>query len=269
MESTTTMVGNQLVDQFKYKPNGADHELQEAITNLMHQLVLSEGKFTLAELGYLHINTLTADRVTGETHLRIYFDARLASRVIKSATNTSKRIVPVAELQVFRNYLYVGDLTKAVTFEKIVAPKVKVVKDEVNRASLMIKDGKRGDDELAVLVLNCNLAITMAAIHDISLTDPCYAVKCTTAGNGQTAEKSIITATNREVPLAVIVTRSNSQVYDGYDCADAVPYLMSVQKKVAEASKNRDKLQEKVRKDAKKKKNKRDQAGNSMFNKYC
>ena len=65
----TTMEGNRIINTVEYAPNGTDHRLQRRITELMDSLVQAEGKFTLAELGYLHINTAMYDKETGKVQL--------------------------------------------------------------------------------------------------------------------------------------------------------------------------------------------------------
>jgi len=258
------------VEHITYAPNGTSHALQRKISEFMHELVKSVGKFTLSELGYLHINTLTYNQETGALNLRIYFDIRLAARAVQSTTNKSKMIVPVQELEIFKDYFYVGKLQDVVTYEKIMAPKTKVVEDEMHRASLQFKDSNKYI-ETDVLVLNCNLAITMAAIHDISLTDQEFTVRCSTVGKGgKNAVKSIITTANmKEVPVSVtIVHNANSGGINGYEPDDAISYLTALQEEQYRIAKNRDKVQQKVRKDAKDKKKSVESKNSKGFNKY-
>lgn len=256
------------VQHITYAPNGTSHALQRKISERMHELVKMEGKFTLAELGYLHINTLTYDQSTGALNLRIYFDIRMAARAVQSPTNKSKVIVPVKELEVFKNHFYVGNLKDVVTYEKIMAPKTRVVEDELHRASLEFKDSNKYV-ETDALVLNCNLAIAMASAHDISLSDDEFIVRCSTVGKGgKNAVKSIITTANmKEVPVGVTVVH-DPNVKLGYDPDDAVSYLTAMQEEQRQIAKNRDKIQQKVRKDAKDKKKSNAAKSSKGFNKY-
>lgn len=256
------------VQHITYAPNGTSHALQRKISERMHELVKMEGKFTLAELGYLHINTLTYDQSTGALNLRIYFDIHMAARAVQSPTNKSKVIVPVRELEVFKNHFYVGDLKDVITYEKIMAPKTRIVEDELHRASLEFKDSNKYV-ETDALVLNCNLAITMASAHDISLSDDEFSVRCSTVGKGgKNAVKSIITTANmKEVPVGVTVVH-DPNVKLGYDPDDAVSYLTAMQEEQRQIAKNRDKIQQKVRKDAKDKKKSNAAKSSKGFNKY-
>lgn len=251
-----------------YPPNGTSHHLQVKITNLLHDIVMRHGQFTLSQLGYLHINTLTYDKETGSLYLRVYFDVRLASRVIEHNINRGKVIVPVKELTVFQNHLYVGNIMDVISYETIMAPKSKVVEDEMHRPSLKFKDSAKFV-ETNVLVLNCNLPITMASAHNISLGDHDFSVRCSTVGRGgKNAVKSIITSANmKEVPVSVTVTFDPNND-TGYDPDLAVSYLIKMNDENNKIRKNREKLQQKVRKDAKDNKKNANRIRNAGFNKY-
>lgn len=260
--------GNMCVDQVFFPPNGTTHDLQQAVTKLMHQVVMAEGKITLAELGYLHINTLTYNKETGLLHFRVYFDVHYAARVVQSEVNAKRELRPVRELSVFENYLYVGSLTSAITYERILAPKTKSVEDEFGRPALRFKEDSSKIVETDALVLNCSLPIVMAAILNTSLTDPYFDVKCETVGKGgKNAIKSIVTTSNdAEVPVSVTVTYDSTD--DNYDPEEAKPYLIGLMDRLQLASHNREKLKQSVRKTAKKNGEKRDKQKSKGFNKY-
>ena len=257
-----------MVDRISYPPNGTSHALQKLITDLLHRLVTANAMFTLGELGYLHINTLTYDKEAGQLRLKVYFDARFVCREEKSEFNTSKKYVPVHELRLFQNYLFVCDVVNVASYEKIMAPKTKVVENEFGHPSLEIKDSSKVV-ETAALVLNCSLPLTMAAALGISLSDPEFLVSCETVGKGgKSAVKSIIsTSHTSEVPVAVTVTRTHGAV-EPYDPAEAVPYLISLQERTAAAAQNREKLKRDVKKKADKNKAKAQKQRNKGFNKY-
>lgn len=256
------------VTQINYPPNGTDHTLQKRITDLMDTIVSQTAKFTLAELGYLHINTLTYNKIQGTINLRVYFDVHYAARAKVSETSQKREIVPVEELKVFEGYLYVGNLTDAITYERVMAPPTKAMEDELHRASLRIKDSSKYV-ETDALVLNCNLPITMAAAHNHSLTDPEFRVQYATMGKGgKKAERTIITSANMDdVPLSVTVNMSASG-YTGYNPDDAIPYLTMLLENTRRMTKNRDKIRDRVKKDAKKGKKARNKQYEG-FNEYA
>ena len=270
METHTHMnINGELVQCITYAPNGASHALQYEITKILHKITEGYGKFTLAELGYLHINTLTYDKETGAVDLRIYFDIRLAARAVENRTNRGKIIAPVAELNIFKNYLFVGDIKDAVNYEVIMAPKTKIIEDECHRPSLKMKDDSKFV-ETNVLVLHCSLPLTMASIHDIDLSDENFTVRCTTVAKGaKTAVSSIITTVNmKEVPVGVTVCYSANNIGSSYNPDEAVPYLLRLNAEQQAIAENKNKLQQKVRKEAKDKKKNADRSRYKGFNKY-
>lgn len=270
MTTATTVADSGIaVDKVTFPPNGTSHDLQRKVTDLMHRLVLDAGKFTLAELGYLHINTLTYDKEKGQLYFKVFFDVHYAARVVQSETNAQRRIVPVGELEVFKNYLYVGNLLDVITYERIMAPKTKNAEDEIGRSALKFKEDSSKIVETDALVLNCSLPVVMAAALDVSLTDPEFNVSCETVGKGgKNAVKSIVTTSNNaEVPVSVTVTYSHGS-QEPYDPDDAEPYLIGLMDRLQQAAQNRDKLKQSVRKKAKKNGEKQAKQKNKGFNKY-
>lgn len=268
----TNYTGGVLVQEYEYGPGIEGASFAAQVSNLMHQIVKTVGKFTMAELGYLHLNTLTYDQTTRSLHLRVYFDARLAARVKTSTTSKTRTIHPVTELSVFKNFMYVGDLEDVVTYEKIVAPKYKIVTDEAGRQSVQFKDGAKFEETNA-LVLNCNLALTAAASHNLALLDPEFNVSCKTIGkSSKSAAKSIITTAGmKEIPVIIKITGSAVSEDDdesGFDPQDAIPYLQMIRERGAQAAHNQTKLQKKVRDEAKKAGKKQQKKRNAGFDKY-
>lgn len=240
--------GKTPVTVVEYAPNGVDHRLQRRITELMDRIVQQEHKFTLAQLGYLHINTLMCDKETSTAQLRIYFDVHYAARAVKSQINGKKELRPVQELNVFEKYLFVGPLENAITFETIMAPKTKMVEDEMERASIKFKDDAKFV-ETEVVCLHCNLPITMAALHDISIMDPKFTVQGFTVGAGKkNVKKSIIASgAKSEVPMRLKVACSQEGWESThYDPEEARTFLMALKEKNATAAKNQDKLAKKA-----------------------
>lgn len=258
-----------LVSEMRFPPNGTTHDLQLLITGLMHNRVVDVAKFTLAEIGYLHLNTLTYNKENGQLYLKVYFDVHYAARPVRNETNSKMDLVPIAELNVFKNYLFVGDIRDCVTLEKIMAPKTKAVVDELERASLQFKEDSSKIVETDALVLHCSLPIAMAAAMDYSLADPCFNVSCETVGKGgKNAVKSIVTTSNNaEVPVSVTISHTHDD--EGrYDPEDAEPYLTALMDRLQRAEQNRNKLKQSVRKTAKKNDKKQSKKKNKAFNKY-
>ena len=266
----TTVENGSVVNIIEYEPNGTDHRLQRRITELLDRIAQEEGKWTLAEMGYLHMNSLTYDRTTGRVNLKVFFDVHYATRPKQDSANGRKQVVPVNELNAFEKRLFVGPLMGAVSIEKIMAPKSKMIEDEMGRASIRFKDDAKFVETTA-LVLNCNLPITMAALHDINLGDPLFSVKCSTVGKGGSSkEKTIISSGNaHDIPVKVTVTCGQIVGEDGeslgFDPEDCQTFLLAMRDKQLRAAANRERMAKKAGDKAEKAKN---TSSSSGFNKY-
>lgn len=261
-----------LITTVTYNPNGVDHVLQRAITDRMHELVMAEGKFTLAELGYLHINTLTYDQTSGALMLRIYFDAHLAARTFYSPVNGSKSILPLEYLNIFSGHFFYGNVNNVFSFEKIRAPEIDVYGDEAGHPSVFIHENGKFK-ETNTLVLHCNVPLALASINNISLNDPNYSfhIDNTVTKGTKKAVKAVVTDLNsREVPVGVSITFTENYGAD-YDPDDAEDFLRGLATRMVKAKDNQRKLDEKVRKKSKKAKKDRDRKArdNSAYSKYA
>lgn len=274
MEKLITNKNGNIVQQFIYGPGIAGDSFQTLVSEVMHQIVMIRAEFTLAELGYLHINSLSYDPNTRSLHLRIYFDASCASRTHKSKTKKGFTIEPITELNVFRNFFFVGELEDVVSYEKITAPRYEIIeKDELGRRSVKFKNTKKFD-KVQALVLNCNLALTAAACHDINLMDPEFRVSCQTVGKSSKKNaKAVVTSIDKE-ELPVIMTVSCGTIDPGssdnayYDPDEAEAYLIMIQERMNSANGNQTKLQKKVRDKVKVSDKKGKKSGSNGFNKY-
>ena len=256
-----------------YQPIGIDHELQRDITNMMHNLVLNDGRFTLAELGYLHASDCVFDRITGDIKMRVYFHAQLAARMIQSDTSSNSVIKPIRELSVFESYLYVGNLNDVIEYDNVLMPKTDIVNDEIGRASLVFKGNGAKMVETPVLIINCNLAILLAAITGTNLLDRKFNIKCETLGAVKKGEIMLTTSSDRvEMPIKITVTRT-ADPGSYYDPSDAIPYLSSQFDEISEKQNEQIKLEETVRKKARdskkdKKKKAKESDDKGFFSKY-
>ena len=141
-------------------PDG--NELKRDITKLLDQIVKENSKFTLAEMGYLHMNLISF--CNGQVNAKIYFAPELATQTETNGVNTNGKIVPHKALEVFQNYLYVGELKNAVTFESMPVPRYDIERNERDQLTIRIKDGKKINEDGEAVVLNCNLLLLIAAV---------------------------------------------------------------------------------------------------------
>lgn len=256
---------------YDYKPNGVDHELQNLITDLLHRRIMEDGRITLAELGYLHMNTLMLNQATQCVELKIFFDSRFVCRKIKDPKVGKEVIRIVDEMNIFKNYLFVGDVQESITIEKILGPKTEVVEDEMGRASIKFKKGNKQVETIAA-VLNCSFPIAMAAAHDVNLYGQDFRVHIepVAKGSDHIANSIVISASNKIIPIAVhvsYVARTEVTSENRYDPQLAVLYLDELIEKLSHAEEVRVKTAEKVQKKGKKAKKdaKRNAKGFSNF----
>ena len=213
--------------QRAYFEMGTDEttSIQKAMTAFIHDRVMEVGKFTMAELGYLHACSLTGDKKTGAIDLCVYFDAALATRKVVNPVNGKTMYRPVNELNIFANYLFTGDIMKCVTLENMLTPRVAGNTDRAGRMAISISDKKKTDYR-AVLVLHCNVALTVASILGINLLDPNFTVRCKTIQPKNESPDDIVTdEQNTTVPVGVYVTWNGANESNWFDPADAEAYV--------------------------------------------
>ena len=213
--------------QRAYFEMGTDEttSIQKAMTTFIHDRVMEVGKFTMAELGYLHACSLTGDKKTGAIDLCVYFDAALATRKVVNPVNGKTMYRPVNELNIFANYLFTGDIMKCVTLENMLTPRVAGNTDRAGRMAISISDKKKTDYR-AVLVLHCNVALTVASILGINLLDPNFTVRCKTIQPKNVSPDDIVTdEQNTTVPVGVYVTWNGANESNWFDPADAEAYV--------------------------------------------
>lgn len=253
--------------------DSAKHDLQNMITETMHDLVMERGDFTLAELGYLFSSTLGYSREEDQIHLRIYFDPRLACRAVRNPNTGKKSLVPVAELYTFQNYFFVGQVTDCMGFTKMTLPKYKVEADELDRAAVKFKDNDKYE-EVTVMYLECNLAITLAAICNIDLKDPGFTIKYSMDDikkKKSALKVSINPEDYNQFPIDISVQYSGTpEEYNiQYDPEDAIPYLTErMQKRARDMSKLAE-VEDRIHKEKKKvKSNQERHYSNKGFDKF-
>ena len=265
-ETIRTMPDGRTMLTVAYKPNGIDHALQKDITELLHYVCMNAGVCTLAELGYMHLSTLQYNQDTKQPELKVYFDPRFACRPVD--TDYGREIIPVNEFNIFENYLFVGDVRNVITFDKLLVPEGKVVEDEKGRSSLVIKDDAKLV-KMKVMAINCNLAITVAAMYGVNLgSDDLFSVKCQTVGkSGKNPEQTIIINGNmRTIPISLTATLTEPG--EGYEPSLAIPYLMGKKNNMEKAEDNTRKLEQKAHTESEKKRKAKEAKKDKGFAKY-
>ena len=236
--------------QRAYFEMGTDEttSIQRVMTKFIHDRVMEVGKFTMAELGYLHACSLTGDKKTGAIDLCVYFDAALATRKVVNPVNGKTLYRPVNELNIFANYLFTGDIMKCVTLENMLTPRVAGNTDRAGRMAISISDKKKTDYR-AVLVLHCNVALTVASILGINLLDPNFTVRCKTIQPKDESPDDIVTdEQNTTVPVGVYVMWNGANESNWFDPADAESYVALQNASVSERKDLEKDFQKKLKK---------------------
>ena len=254
--------------QYEYPPIGQSTDIQDLITMLMHECVLRHGAMTLAEIGYLNMNSLMYNRKRGSIDLKVYFDPRFCMVPVKNTTGSSDKIRPRDQLRCFEGYLYVGNLNDCISFEKIRVPKTEVIDDELGLKALRIKNMDKSEEK-AVAVLHCNLPIAIAAAMNISLSDPQYSIKCSTVA-GTKSKNIIMVGDSEDIPVALKVIRGTTCADLAYDPDEIDDYLEMKSSKQVDQREKHEEIAEKIKKKAKdqKKKAEKERPDYKNFAKY-
>lgn len=236
-------------------PDG--NELKRDITKLLDRIVKENSKFTLAEMGYLHMNLISF--CNGQVNAKIYFAPELATQTETNGVNTDGKIVPHKALEVFQNYLYVGELKNAVTFESMPVPRYDVERNERDQLAIRIKDGKKINEDGEAVVLNCNLLLLIAAVLDVNPNDPNFDVKVETVGKSKKKDHDMAIMINagaqQEFPVRItaqytVIDNVGTAIVP-YEPDAAIPFLMNRMKKMQEMKSTKNKLANKASDNAK------------------
>lgn len=236
-------------------PDG--NELKRDITKLLDQIVKENSKFTLAEMGYLHMNLISF--CNGQVNAKIYFAPELATQTETNGVNTNGKIVPHKALEVFQNYLYVGELKNAVTFESMPVPRYDIERNERDQLTIRIKDGKKINEDGEAVVLNCNLLLLIAAVLDVNLNDPNFDVKVETVGKSKKKDRDMAIMINagaqQEFPVRItaqytVIDNAGTAIVP-YEPDAAISFLMNRMKKMQEMKSTKNKLANKASDNAK------------------
>ena len=236
-------------------PDG--NELKRDITKLLDQIVKENSKFTLAEMGYLHMNMISF--CNGQINAKIYFAPELATQTETNGVNTNGKIVPHKALEVFQNYLYVGELKNAVTFESMPVPRYDIERNERDQLTIRIKDGKKINEDGEAVVLNCNLLLLIAAVLDVNPNDPNFDVKVETVGKSKKKDRDMAIMINagaqQEFPVRItaqytVIDNAGTAIVP-YEPDVAISFLMNRMKKMQEMKSTKNKLANKASDNAK------------------
>ena len=236
-------------------PDG--NELKRDITKLLDQIVKENSKFTLAEMGYLHMNLISF--CNGQVNAKIYFAPELATQTETNGVNTNGKIVPHKALEVFQNYLYVGELKNAVTFESMPVPRYDIERNERDQLTIRIKDGKKINEDGEAVVLNCNLLLLIAAVLDVNPNDPNFDVKVETVGKSKKKDRDMAIMINagaqQEFPVRItaqytVIDNAGTAIVP-YEPDAAISFLMNRMKKMQEMKSTKNKLANKASDNAK------------------
>lgn len=236
-------------------PDG--NELKRDITKLLDQIVKENSKFTLAEMGYLHMNLISF--CNGQVNAKIYFAPELATQTETNGVNTNGKIVPHKALEVFQNYLYVGELKNAVTFESMPVPRYDIERNERDQLTIRIKDGKKINEDGEAVVLNCNLLLLIAAVLDVNPNDPNFDVKVETVGKSKKKDRDMAIMINagaqQEFPVRItaqytVIDNVGTAIVP-YEPDAAISFLMNRMKKMQEMKSTKNKLANKASDNAK------------------
>lgn len=248
-----------------YEAAGADRTFQKTITHFLNKRAAECG-YTLPQLGYLHMNFSSYSEENG-LDVKIYFYIPLATKTKRLANNsTVTEINPV--LNIFQNYLFVGDVKNVATFEEVSLPKHFLEKDDMGKYALRFKKlNKAFDQEGEVLAIHCNMAMVLAAVHDVSLFTPGFAYSTTTVASASTNDNSIVAiGTRQEHPMKIHFEYAINHA--PYNPNEAVKWLQQVAGVNYQMAEEQKRLTKKVSEQAKDMARKRQVKSTKFYSKY-
>lgn len=268
-----------------YKACGSDSKLQKEITNLLHSLIMAEGKTTLYRLGYVGSAGLVTE---GQYRIKLYFYPQLALNTYTDyQTNTVVRKV-VEELHCLKGWFTRYDVDRHTSFETRQCRLFNIVTavddDGSTHKELRYKRGRSDGRKYTftnteLLVIDCNVDMALAAINDHDLADFSFGITKVDITNHLPKSSDRFMASSRtsdEHVAKIEIQFDDDEKYNGYDVNSVEPYYENLVKRINDYDiKRRDtteKFKKKASKDAKrnrvrKDKNKSDK-GFGEFNNF-
>lgn len=217
------------IKRITYLPMGSDHTLQREITDLLTKTLVDNAGVTPAEIGYLHMNSITY--VKDHIEVKLYFvpDLALVSQV---GINGAIQYRPHPAFRELMNIMYVGEAQDSISYETIATPKYKIQESNGRRIVRVVGPRKNSADEERVVVLNCNLSLVIAAINQVNLArdtnfNITYETVAAANEKGKSHKPPVIISTvgaSQEYPVTIHVQHSDES---GYNPDAAIPYLLN------------------------------------------
>lgn len=261
-----------------FRPVGVSNEFNQAVTLLLHRLLMADAKTTLDRIGYIASSAMVVD---GKLQIKMYFDSELATTTVRQKGNGKATWAPKDELRVLEGWVIDTALENWCTIESAVTPKYKVeTTDDVSNepVSRVVfkeakKNGKNATETNRCLIVNCSPMVTLAALVDIDLYDPEYTFNVVPVVNEGKSEKVILTAGSQtEIPATICISCSDDPKYQHYTSEDIAKrvnfHINTVLKKRDLAKINSDKLSKKAEEKTKKQDKKQKQNGVSLLYKH-
>jgi len=239
-------------------------KMQDQMTEFLHKMFMRDGRYTLNEVGYLHMTTLTV--ANGNVELYIYFHPSLAC-YYKNNQTTETRIRDAFDI--LSGYLFVGDIRDVISRDQAIVPAFKIRKDDLDKDALYV----RSDDKYVntqVLRIKCNLLLTFAAINNINLKDPNYKLSYNKVGSLDDKKSQYIETENgmAEHPILAKCQYTADDQYAGYDPELAIPYLTTMAKVLQDINTKYKKLKNETNNEPHEKKRNKKEPSHKGYNRY-
>lgn len=221
-----------MMKKIEYENLSKSKQFQEEVTNLLADLSTQYG-VTLAELGYLHMNSILYNGRSLE--MAVYFLPELACET-RTLPNGSQVSTPKAFFNALSGYFYYGELKNNCGLVSMSIPRYKVKTNDDGHKYLMVKD-KLDEREEEVMAIYCNVDMVMAAIHDISLMTPGYRISYNSIGSTKKKRPIMISASSDMYPIDLSVEwdDSDSGCYDVREVGEYFEYIISNKKEKKKA----------------------------------
>ena len=234
--------------RIEYDSIGRSKDLQMKITNFLAKRAVAENK-TLDELGYFHMNSVLFNGSNVE--IKLYFHPSLALTE-EIQPNGNKKFKLKGFFKRLSGYLFIGDAAKMSKVEKMSVPRYKIITDDNGKKTLLIKD-KLDERESEVLVINCNVDMTMAAIHDVSLLTDGFNVAYNSIGTDSKKRPIMVSASSDVYPIELVVEWNEHGDHYEYDPSEVEEYFQMVIDENIEREKKEKKIARKAIEDKGKK----------------
>ena len=212
-----------MTNKIVYPPCGLSHTLQQNTVELMHQVVMRYGEFTLANLGFLESVVYFLNRRTEQIHFEVNFD------IAHLADNWE---TPTTALGIFKDVLYTDAIDKVIEYRTAEILGKYETRSDGRGVPELVRINDREPRRRDVLTIHCNWILILARLHDLNLACPTTWIYPETSFVGPNGRIDVRNAGDNEGPVSFNIIVDDDAGH-GFSIDQIPVFIQRIQKQQA------------------------------------